>query len=319
MSLEALLKAKLTGPELELLASKLQEITSDDVIKKDVIKKMMYKRSSLISVGEKILPIVNQTTLEETWYIPDTESVGGEFPVPDGATAKRSAPVQWYPYGIYMQIAEYRYMITYMAKARGRENWQHDVQVRAGSDFFRRCIDEQILDAVYAGAGATDVDVAVGNEWDVNGANMDVEGDIMKAWETIVDESNVAEEEMGEVWVIYPTKVDSKLRGLKLIGNISRSLKDYLKGSFSFNFATTRYYDETGTTKMQDDAIMIVKSRETGVHVKYTGGVIPLSETDKISGRGMEYLVKQIFGTKIVPESGTVTTNPRICLIKNVI
>ncbi|RLG74823.1 MAG: hypothetical protein DRO14_05275 [Thermoprotei archaeon] len=316
MSLEALVKR--LGINDEQFVAKLQEITSDDVIKADIAKELMWKRASLLSVGEKVVPVRNIDTLERKIYWPDLENVSGEFPVPETATAARSPPVQFIEFDITMQMAEYRWMITYWAKARQQANWQMEAQIRAGSQFFARCIDQQILDALYAGAGATPVTVAAGKEWDSGSADADPEGDIIKAWNNILDESNVGLDEIQNVCLIYPAKVDAVLRSLKMIGNIQQSLQDYLKGSYGFSFYPTRYYDETGTTGIQDDALLVVKSEETAVHYKYTGNDIPLSMTRELD-RGIEYITRQIFGTKVVPSSSGVTTSTRICKIQNVI
>jgi len=306
-------------PEYLKKVVRLQEITTDDVIKADIVKRLMWKRATLLSVGEKVVPIRNLNVLDEKWYIPDLEEAAGEFPVPEGAVAARSKPVTWIETGITMQMAEYRFMITDFAKARGQDNWQMDAQTRAGSEWFAKCIDQQILDALYAGAGATTVTVPSGAEWDSGTADVDPEGDIIKAWSNILAESNVGLEEIRNVCIIYPAKVDSILRGLKMIGNIQQSLQDYLKGSFGFQFFPTRYYHETEAKGIQDDALVVVKSEETAVHVKYTGAAIPMSETQRIAGRGTEYIVRQIFGTKVVPQSATVATSKRICKIANVI
>jgi len=293
---------------------KLQEITVDDVVKADLAKRLMYKRTTLLSVGEKIIPVRNMPEFAEKWYFPDLETVKGEFPVPEGAVAALSPSVEWAEFGIKVEIAEFRFMITDLAKARGQDNWQYEAMVKAGSSWFANCVDKQILDTLYAGAGITHT---ITTPWDEPAA--DPEGDIMTAYGKLLDQSNIGLEEIKSVCIVYPAKVDHVLRALKMIGNIQTSLMDYMTNSFGFMFYPTRYYDEVGTTKLQDDGLIVVNSEETGVHLKYTGGAIPLAENHRIIGRGQEYIVKQIFGTKVIPHSKTVTTSKRIVKLDNVI
>lgn len=293
------------------------EITSDEVLRANIIKQALYKRSNLIATGTQILSPKPWKTLDAKWSFP-TE-VDGEFPVPEGAIAARSKPVEWVEWGGSMQMAEFRFMLTDFAKARQQEQLTYTAMVKRGSEYFAEVEDSQILDALYAGAGATTVTIAAGDEWDAAGVGTDPEANISEAWNNILDQSNVPLEEIKNVALIYPAKVDATLRGLKLIGNIQQSLMKYIGDSYGFSFHPTRYYDETGATKLQDDALMVVKGDETGIHGVYDGQAIPLSETWRVEGRGQEILTKKLFFTKIQPESQTVATSYRICKIANVI
>jgi len=292
------------------------EITSDDVIKAEIIKQALYKQSNLLSVGTKILPPKPWAQLDAKWTFP-TE-VDGEFPVPEGAVAMRSRPVQQVEWGAVMQMAEFRFAITDWAKARQQANLTVQQMIKRGAEWFQECEDSQILDAIYARVGNT-VSVSPGNEWDAAGVSTDPEKDIMDAWAEILDHSNIGLEDMKNVALVYPAKVDNVLRGLKLIGNIQTSLMSYLKGSYGFTFLPTRYYDEAGSTKLQDDALLVVSGDATGIHGVYSGGAIPLSETWRENGRGQEFLTKKLFFTAMQPESTSVTNSYRVVKIANVI
>lgn len=302
----------------EAIRVKLQEIGSDEVIKRDLVKNVMYKRSNLLSVGLKVMPQENTDQLEEKLYVYRPSEISGEFPVPENAISARAKPVEYHSTDFYMQMAEFRFMITHWARARGRENWAFDAQTRAGSDYFARCIDQQIIDAIYAGAGATAVTVDAGSEWNSGDPTANPEKDIMNAWNNMFDESNMNIEEMGQVALVYPAKVDATLRGLRMIGNINQSLMQYLKNAYGFNFWPTRFYHASSAIGIQDDALLIVNSRDMGVHKVFTGSVIPLTYVNHLD-RGDEYVTRKIFGTKIMPETGSVSTNYRICKIANVV
>jgi len=309
----------LSSDLVKRLRVELGEVTTDDIIRADIAKELMWKRTSLISVGEKVIPVRNTTNLEHKVYWTDIEKIEGEFPVPENAAAARAQPATWNEIDVRLEMAEYRWLITYWARARQWQNSQVDAMIRGGSEFFRRCVDKQILDALYAGAGATPVTVPSGEEWDSGAAAADPEGDIIQAFNNIVAESNLdIATEMATVCLIYPAKVDATLRGLKMIGNIQQSLMQYFKTAYGFQFFPTRYYSETGTEGLQDDALMVVNSPETAIHFKYTGGAIPLSR-QKEHDRGIEYVTRQIFGTVVIPSAAGVTTSKRICKIENVI
>jgi len=308
----------LTPDVIRRLRAQLQEITTDDILKADIAKEVMWKKSSLLSVGEKILPVRNTTNLEVKHYWFDIENVSGEFPVAETAVSARAPPADYVEFNVRMQMAAYRWMITYFAKARQLGNYQMEAQIRAGAEFFRRCVDHQILDAVYAGAANT-VTVPSGEEWDSGSASADPAGDIEEAIGVLIDKSNWDPAGGdGTLCLVYPSKVDGVLRGLRMINNIQQSLQQYFKQSIGLQFYPTRYYSETGTTGIQDDAILLVNSPETGIHYKYTGTAIPMAQTFE-RDRGIEYITRKIFGTVIVPKSSGATTSNRIVKIANVI
>jgi hypothetical protein len=298
------------------MAGSYGEITSAEVLRANIAKEVMWKDSDLMAIGTQILPPVSWPTLEAQWAFP--LEVDGEFPVPEGAIASRKR-VDWVHFGAIMEMSEFRWMITDFARARQLANYTENAMMRRGAEYFAECQDGQIIDALYAGAGATDVTVTSGNEWDTNAATADIEQDIMDAWGYIVDESNIKLNEMRNVCIVYPAKVDAKLRGLSMINNIQQSLMQYLGNSFGFSFYPTRDYHETSALGIQDDALMIVKGEKTGIHGVYSGGDIPMSEVERVFGRGTDYLAKKLFFTKIAPESDSVTTSYRICKIANVI
>ena len=292
------------------------EITSGEVLKAAIVKDVMYKESATLSIGTKIFAPKPWPNLDAKWAFP--LEVDGEFPVPEGAVARR-ARVEWVEWGAVMEMAEFRFMLTDFAVARQLAQHTYNVMVQRGAEYFADKQDEQILDGIYGGAGATTVTVGAGNEWDDNAVSADIEGDIMDAWGYLIDESNIRIEDMRNVCLIYPAKIDGRLRGLSLINNIHQSLMDYVGKSFGFTFYPTRYYHESSSVGIQDDAVLMVQGDRTGLHGVYSGGAIPLAETERVFGRGMDYLTKKLFFTKIEPDTQSDPTSDRICKIANVI
>lgn len=292
------------------------EITSGDVLKASIAKEVMWKDSDLMAIGTQILPPTPWPNLDAQWAFP--LEVDGEYPVPEGAIASRKR-VEWVHFGAVMEMAEFRWMITDHAKARQLENYTMSTMMKRGAEYFAEKEDQQILDALYAGAGATAVTVGAGNEWDTNAATRDIEGDIMDAVGYVVDESNIRLNEIRNMCIVYPAKVYSRLNELSMINNITQSLQKYMESSHGLSFYPTRYYHETSSTGIEDDALVIVKGEKTGIHGYYSGSDIPLSEVERVFGRGMDYLTKKLFFSKIVPEDEDTTTSYRICKISNVI
>ncbi len=292
------------------------EITSNEIAKADIAKTYIWRASAEMSPGVKLFGEANWPTIDAKWAFP--LEVDGEFPVPEGAVARR-ARIQYVEFGAVMEMAEFRWMITDWAKARAMEMKTHTDMQRRGAEYIAKCQNRQILDALYAGAGATTVTVGAGSEWDTNAAGVDIEGDILDAWGYIIDESNCTEDEMKQIGLIYPAKVAGKLKTLRLIENVQQTLEKYLGSSLDLTLHPTRYYNETTSVGIQDDAVLFIKGEYTLRHAAYRGDAIPMSEVVRVFGRGVDYLVKKMFFSKVEPDTQTDATSDRICKIANVI
>jgi len=290
-------------------------ITSKEVERAQLAKTYMWRKSAELTPGLKFFPEQEWPTIDAKWVFP--LEVDGDFPVPEGAIAKR-VRVDNVEFGASMEMAEFRWMITDWAKARALGSWTQTTMQKRGAEYLAKCQNRQIIDALYAGAGATTVTVGAGNEWDANGPNMDIANDIISAWNYILDESNV-DTEIPVIGLVYPTKVAGVFKTPKLLDNVMTNLKKYLGESIGLVAMPTRYYNESTAVGIQDDAIVFVPGEETLIHAAYRGNAVPMAEVQRVFGVGDEYIVKKMFFSKVQPDSQTDATSDRICKIANVI
>jgi len=291
--------------DMELRKLLLEEVTSDDVLRREIVRKVIYKEADLLAVGTKVADVQNFTDLDVKFHFP--EKIEGEYPVPPYARAELAPPLSWVEWTMTLKRAEVRYFIGYEADARGLERYQREFTRRRASEALAFMKDKNILDAILAGAGYTKT-LAAGSEWNATGGKP--EDDITEAIGWIFDNSNILETDIKRLAVLVPTKVWAVLLKLQSIKNIIQSLKDYFEASYGITFYPTRYYT--------DDAIVMIPSPMTCIHGVYTGKEIPLVFEDRTK-RGVEYTIAQYFNTVVVPESKTQTTSNRIYRIKNVV
>jgi len=287
------------------LKSLLQsETTSDDVIRKEIVRQVIYKEADLLAVGTKVVPTKNFGDLDIKFSFPETMS--SEYPVPEGSIAERRR-IKWVDYNMTLEKGQCRWTITDEAVLRQLENYQMEFSRRRASEALAREKDEEILDAVLNGAGNT-ITIASGNEWDAAGGAP--EDDIVNAITKILDTSNILEADIKNMALVVPTSVWAQITKLQTIHNIQQSFREYFEKSYDMKFYPTRYY--------KDDAVLLVVGDQTAIHGVLQTNRIPLVEEERLKGRGREYVITQFFKTKVTPESATKTTSNRICRIKNV-
>lgn len=282
--------------------------TSDVAYRKAVVQKVLYKTAAFISVGTKVFPPQTFGDLDVRYDFPS--EMTAEWPVGETAIGMRQR-IEWTPFRLTLEAAMVRLFISDQAVLRGTGNLQVQTSLRRASEALAKKKDENILDAISAGAGATGVTVPAGQEWNSNSAAVDIVGDIEEAWENILDESNVSVDDMRRTALIYPVKCHAKLRGLHMINNVQQRLSDYMTASSGIAFYPTRYYT--------DSAYLLVKGSETGTHGELQTTRIPLTERERVAGSGNEWIIRQFYNTKITPESALVSTSYRISKIDNVV
>ena len=289
------------------------EITSKDIQKAELAKTYIWRKSSELTPGLKMFNEESFPSIDAKWAFP--LEVDGEFPVPEGAVARRKR-VSYVEFGASMEMAEFRYMVTDWAAARGLEAMTHRDMQRCGSEYIAKCQNRQIIDALYAGAGATGVTAT--DEWNSSSAIEDIAGDITDAWNYIVDESNVDPEDQ-PMYLVYPTLVAGQFKTLRSIENIQQNLQKYLSSSLNLKFFPTRYYHASSSIGIQDDALLVVPGDNTLMHKVYNGSQMPMSEVERVFGRGKDFLIKKMFFSKVEPDTQADVTTDLICKISGVI
>ena len=288
---------------LKELTAKLATITSDNVLRKEVIREVIYKESDLLSVGTKLVAVRNFGDLDVKWAYPGT--MEAEYPVPEGAIAEVAEPVSWTEFNLTLKKAVVRFAITDEAKIRQLGKYQLQFSRRRASEALAKAKDKEILEALAAGAGQT---VAASATWDSDTA--DPAGDIIAAIGKIFENSNILESEIKSMAVVVPAKVWAPLHKLTEINNLRQSIKDYLEGSYGLKFYPSRL--------LSDYALVLVPGEMTAIHGVLRTNKIPLVEEIRRPEAGLtEYIIKQYFATKVVPDTSDGKSN-RICKITGV-
>lgn len=303
---------------------------SDDILKKDVVKEVIYRAADFLSTGVNLLPTREFSVLDVAFHYPST--LIGSYPLSPGSRASYEK-LTWTEFDTTMYKAEVKYMITDEARWRQLANYQQTFSARRAAEALALWKDKNIIDAIIAGAYATNnVTVNPGDEWDSGSATADPEGNIVDAINKILSNSNVTIPQLRNINILIPANLWGQLQKLFLIHNVQQRLSEYFKAAFNLNILPTKYTDcitaESGTfynpegtqlTGISDDAYVVIYSEDTGIHTVFNPPVgEPMAENKRIEGVGEEWTVRQYFSTKIVPKTSAVTTNPRVAKILNV-
>lgn len=291
-----------------------QQLT-DANIKKELIRKIIYHQSDLISVGTKVVDTVNMDALDVKFNYPSDMS--GVYPLADDAVADREKVV-WSEFTGALRKAQIHYMLLDSAKLRTVAGTQANINVKKSAEALAKLKDNEIMEVLYAGAGATAV--TAGAKW--NTTTSDAEKDVVSAWTKILDESNVNAIELKKMALIVPTDAVEGLKTLTLINNIQRSVEDYLGTNYGINIFMTR------STKLgasnSTDALLMVMGGMTAQHLVLSPRAagragVPLVESERVMGLGNDYLITQWYKTVVIEDGAGDNTNYRICKIQTVV
>jgi len=290
----------------------LGDITSDIVLKREILREVVWRQASWLSVGTKVIPERIINVLDLKYHLPSDITV--EHGIPEGAAGKRTEAMEWTTFSVSLEKAEGSIVITDEAIARQLGTQQMNMQRRKLAEAFAMAKDENILDALLAGAHPdNDVTVASGSEWDSGSATADPEKDIITAWGNILKNARIAVEELKNCFLIVPAKVWPELQKLYLIGNIQQRLSEYLRVAIGLSVFPTKDPDYA------DTALLGIAGEATAMHLVAGPGTPGLVMTEeKREGTSTIYTVRQYFQTKVIPESATDARNKRLAKIINV-
>ncbi|MHA1615460.1 MAG: phage major capsid protein [Candidatus Thorarchaeota archaeon] len=290
---------------MDLDLKRLQTITSDDAFKAEIVKQIIYKKADFISTGVKLVGVRQFNTLDVKYSFASESTV--EYPVPEGAKASL-ASIVWTEFGLTLQKAEGRFRITDEAGLRGTNRQQYETGVRRLSEALAKEKDEEILDTLAAGAGNSFDATATWNSATV----AQITGDVAKAIDYILSAKGVADSDIVNIAFVVPLKAWTSLMKIVTIENANFRLLDYVQDSYKIQILPTKHFTNYG--------IALLKGADTAIHgVLAPGAGIPLVETERIAGVGVEYIVRQYFKTKVVPESSTQSTSNRIVKITSIL
>ncbi|QLG30170.1 hypothetical protein HUG10_21520 (plasmid) [Halorarum halophilum] len=297
------------------------ETTEDDVLRREVVRELLYKQAGNLSVGTQLVDTTTFNMLDVKFDYPGEMSA--EYPVAQDTTVDRQK-ITWNEFDMSLQQGEGRYFIADSAKLRGMGDLQQRfTQQRQGEALARRK-DENILETLLGGAPSSNDDTqAGGDEWDT--ANADIVEEMTGMWTDILTNAPINNANIGNFSVVLPIEIWAELNQVELINNVQQQLREYLGSTFGFSIYPTKLgLHEDDQVNLQDEAIMMIPGDETAIHgvlsdeAANSAGV-PLVEQERIAGRGEEYIVSQWFNTAIVEHEGAGSgESPRIAVRRNI-
>lgn len=282
--------------------------TSDDVVKEDVVREIIFKQSDLIAVGTDVIPEQSFGALDVDFSYPS--EIDGEYPVHENSVVDRERVV-WNEFDLELQQAEARFMITDIARVREQDNLQNEMSMQRAAEAIAEKKDENILNTLTSGAPTVNtatLDRSNDEGWDQSGG--DPESNIVSTWNSIFDNSNVNEDDVENTYVIAPSSVFGELNTLQLINNVQQRIRDYIEDAYGMQIRFSRL--------LEDDAIVAVGGNQTAIHGVLEANEIDEVETERVFGRGEDTLVRQFFNTAIVEDEGLNDQSYRVGLVENV-
>jgi len=274
---------------------------TEDTIKAEVIRRVVYKRADFISTGLKVVGVQEFENLDVKFQFPSYMDVS--YPVAEGARAEHGK-ITWTDFTMSMGKAEGSFLITDEASIRGLDRIQYNTGVRRLSEAMAKAKDENILSTLTSGAG---------NSLDCSNAAYDTpEEAIPAAIGTILKAKGVSDQDLRNIACILPVSHWQKLLKLTTIKNVVTSLAEYFGETYGMKIYPTKY---SGWT---NEGLVLLTGADTAVHgVLRPPANVPLVEVKRHEGVGTEYIVRQFFATKVVPESSAQTTTDRIVKLTN--
>jgi hypothetical protein len=281
---------------------------TSSVIKKDVLREIIWKSSTLLSTGTKLAPTVVYDVLDVQFEYPS--ELTGAYPVAFGGIVKVEK-VTWAAFNMELQQGQIRWAITDRAIIRQLGDQQKRATTRRAAEAMALQKDDNILDTLEAGVYGTTV--TAGDEWDANSGDTDIEFDVLKARAIVLKNSRINETQLNGANLLVYADVYPFLEKLVLIGNTNRSLISYFGGTFGMAVYPTRHSSIDGY------AYLIYNDEDTSIHgVLSNRPDVPMVEDKRQRLVGWDYAVRQFWNTKVVPYDSSDSTSHIIIQITGV-
>lgn len=282
---------------------------SEDVIKADIIRKMIYRRADFIAQGTKLVGLQAFNNLDVKYQFPSAMTVA--YPVAEGARGVHGK-ITWTDFTFSLGKAEGSFMITDEARVRGYDNLQYTTGVKRLSEALAKEKDDNIVESLLSGAGNS---AAASQTWDGGSATAaTISADIQAGLKNIMGAEGVTEQDINNTALVVPLAAWSSLLKLTQIDTLLRTtMKDWIQSTFGMTIHPTK------NAAFADTGMIIIKGEDTAVHGTLSAPAgVPLVETERHTGVGLEYVVRQFFATKVVPDSASTATSSRIYTITNI-
>lgn len=291
----------------------LQETTSDEVVKRDLIRKFIYKGAGLLTDATMILPEVHYNALDI--QLEFNSNLDVDYPVAEGA-AGGEGRIDWTKFYNILEKAEGSFKITDEAVIRQYQQKQWRTGVRSLARAMARKKNYDILEAIVNGYTLS---TASDGSWQTNTDY--VLSDVLNAINKILedDTADIVTADLRNAVLALPIKAWGIISGLTTINNLKTTFKDYIMEEYP-GLKIVPFKEISTSTGLGggDDGYLCIGGEELGEHGVYNGGHVPLVE-DKRVGAARKYIVRQYFKSKITPDSSSVATSSRIHAITSIL
>lgn len=286
------------------------ETTSDDIVKANVIREIIFKQSDLLAVGTDVIPERTFSSLDVDFSYPG--EIEGDYPVAENSTVDRERVV-WNDFDLELKQAEARFMVTDIAQLREQDNLQNEMSMQRAAEAIAEKKDHNIIRTLHNGAGTSATTLNRGSDQGWDQSSGDPEADIVEGWNKIFAQSNVNESDSENTYVIAPASAFGELNSLQLINNVQQQVRSYIEESYGIEIRFSRFLDSMG------DAIVAVGGNQTAIHGVLESDDIQEVEQERVMGRGEDTLVRQFFNTAMVEDEGLDEDSYRVNIIENVV
>lgn len=277
--------------------------TSDkDILKADVMRLLIERKAEDMLQGKNACVLTDVSVLDVQLDIPAATYFSPEK-VAEGAKGGMRK-LDFFKVRDTMDKYETGFYVTHETKARQQENTQVDFSIDRCARGLAIEKDTEMFTVLKAGSGQNNAAAAT---WDANDA--DPASDIAIAIGKIMDNTHITDEDVKNIAIYYPAIMWSQLAKPVDVNGIQKTLRNWAETEYQIKFFPTRL--------LNTDALAIIKSNETALHLAYTGVDIPRSFFDQDSA-GDKYEYTEYFKTIIVPEVDGGTTTNKICKITDV-
>jgi len=270
------------------------ETVSEDVIEKEVMREVIYRAADQLLMAKELVVIKQFDDLLAKWAYP--KDLQASYPVAEGALAEYAGPLEWKEFTMELKKAQIRFMITDEAKIRQLGKYQLDFTQRKAAEALAKLKEDNIIERLVAGAHHS---FAASAAWTSASASQ-ITKDIADAFEYIIKNGYISMADLKSAKVVVPPEVWGEITAIQEINNIKQSIKDYVKSHWGVDIQFTT------SSKLSDNALVLVPSELTAIHGVLKPGKIPLSEKRRVHGRGDEFIISQYFETVVVPETGRI-------------
>lgn len=268
--------------------------SSDDILKSDIARKVIDRQADKMLNFSKAVKVESTSRLDIKLNIPEQAYIEA-VEIAEGASGGFEQ-INWFDVNTSMVKYENGYAITYETLERELEGMQTRKSVNACSKGLALAKDTEIATVLSAGAGASTSAIAT---WD--SASADPATDIATAIGKIMDNTEITDDEMKNICVLYPAIMWSQLAKPIEVNNIILSLRNWAEKEYDISFLPTR--------RLSTTALVTVPSEDAAIHFQYNGTKIPRNFV-RHDEAGSKYLFRDYFRTIIVPEEeGGTTTN----------